>query len=62
LSGVASLSGRDGRFRLFVSEQFQEQLPLGVVFDECELPSEDFQVFVMYELFHDVHHSSVRSG
>jgi hypothetical protein len=58
LGGVASLSGRDGGFRLFVGEQFQEHLPLGVVLDECELPSEDFQVFVVYELFHDLHHSS----
>ncbi len=63
MNGVASLSGRDGGFRLFVGEQFQEQLPLGVVLDERELPSEDFQVFVVYELFHDLHHSSgARSG
>jgi hypothetical protein len=61
--GVASLSGRDGGFRLFLGEQLQEHLPLGVVFDECELPFEDFQVFVVYELFHDVHRSrGARSG
>lgn len=57
------LPGRDGGFRLLFGEQFQEQLPLVIVFDECELPSEDFQVFVVYELFHDLHHSSgVRLG
>jgi hypothetical protein len=52
--GGAGLSGRDRGFSLFLGQQFQEQLPLGVVFDQSEPPSEDFQVFAAYEFFHGI--------
>src|SRR5689334_12650201 len=48
----ACLSGRDRHFRLFLGYQPQEQLPLGVVLGQRELPREEAQVFVVDKFFH----------
>jgi hypothetical protein len=51
---VARLSGRDRDSRFFLRQQLQEQSPLDVIFGQSELPSEDFEVFVVHEFFHGV--------
>jgi|SRR5579863_153580 len=48
------LSGRDRESRLFLSKQLEEQLSLGLIFGQSELPSEDFQFFAAHEFFHGV--------
>ena len=41
-------------FRLFLSQQLQKHLPLGIIFGSSESPFEDDQVFAVYEFFHSV--------
>jgi hypothetical protein len=53
------LSGRDRDSCFFLREQLQQQSPLDVIFGQRELPSEDFQVFAMHEIFHGILFSGV---
>jgi len=48
-------------FRLFLSQQLQKHLPLGIIFGFSESPFEDDQVFAVYEFFHSVLLSMGRS-
>jgi hypothetical protein len=56
MTGRRAVSGR-----LFLSQQLQKHLPLGIIFGFSESPFEDDQVFAVYEFFHSVLLSMGRS-